>query len=352
MDNSKRPNKNTMEIKMSAEKTLKKLLFAAEMSDIELMEAISMEMILGDQPKFDIFLFKDGELVEKLPVVAKNYQEHVEHLREINSGVETKVITLMTGQEKIAIYATEKTISKSRRICQPNLSYLRNEYDFLRIIYAAGNNTKFIEKFTNLFIRDIDLRMFIACRYGLLNMVRQCVLSNRELVNVIFDNYCTNPNGYREMDITELGVVGEEEYLYEDGRKIPISRDYREKDVSIDSVREEKVFSNIFFNTRITPLHVACWNGQLEVVKFLLQEGANIDEFCDCDEGRLYPYQCAIINGHNNVFKYIVHEGSFNEVNSISGLPDEESQKLYRDFLVKFGTKADVEMHDDIYQVE
>ncbi len=56
-----------------------------------------------------------------------------------------------------------------------------------------------------------------------------------------------------------------------------------------------------------TPLHLASNNGHLETVKYLVENGAEIE---GRQNNNATPLVCAFMNKHNEIVKYLVEKGA------------------------------------------
>ena len=62
-----------------------------------------------------------------------------------------------------------------------------------------------------------------------------------------------------------------------------------------------------------TPLHISAIKGNLEIIKYLISKGVNVN--CRSKNG-FTPLHIAVINGHLDIVKYLVSCGA--EINSIT----------------------------------
>eukprot|EP00977_Amphora_coffeiformis_P028168 scaffold34719_cov241-Amphora_coffeaeformis.AAC.2 len=60
--------------------------------------------------------------------------------------------------------------------------------------------------------------------------------------------------------------------------------------------------------TDLTPLHLACLNGNLTKVKALVELGVGVNDDCSTDDGIRSPLHCACDGGHIDVVRYLVEE--------------------------------------------
>ena len=59
----------------------------------------------------------------------------------------------------------------------------------------------------------------------------------------------------------------------------------------------------------MTPIYVACQNGHIEVVKYLVEHGANINK--GNNNNNATPLDIACEKGHEKVVKYLVEHGAY-----------------------------------------
>ena len=60
-----------------------------------------------------------------------------------------------------------------------------------------------------------------------------------------------------------------------------------------------------------TPLHIACENGHLPIVQYLIEKGAKIDVF---DGFQQTPLHYASENNHNSIAQYLIKKGAKIEI--------------------------------------
>ena len=78
----------------------------------------------------------------------------------------------------------------------------------------------------------------------------------------------------------------------------------------LDIVKEcirQGVDKNAKNMNRMTALHIASWNGNLEIVKYLI-ETCHVDKEAKNNNGRT-ALHCASANGHLEIVKYLVENG-------------------------------------------
>ena len=63
---------------------------------------------------------------------------------------------------------------------------------------------------------------------------------------------------------------------------------------------------NIMDSNGWTPLHSACQYGDLEIVKILVEDNANINKFSNTG---YYPVHIAALNNHDKVIEYLCNKG-------------------------------------------
>ena len=56
-----------------------------------------------------------------------------------------------------------------------------------------------------------------------------------------------------------------------------------------------------------TALHAACFSGHLPVVHIIFQSGAALDKM---DHSQNTPLSLALVQGHNDIVKYLIQAGS------------------------------------------
>jgi len=80
--------------------------------------------------------------------------------------------------------------------------------------------------------------------------------------------------------------------------------------------RESAIINSPDWHTRETPLHEACKNGNLEVVKLLVEHGAQLDPV---DSGGNTPLSNAAAKGHLDVVKYLVYKTARMDIEDVDG---------------------------------
>jgi ankyrin repeat protein len=74
-------------------------------------------------------------------------------------------------------------------------------------------------------------------------------------------------------------------------------------------LREAKIYYTASFNGT-TPLHLACKNNNLEIVKFFIEEmGVDPNEAKDPETKKINPLSITIARGHLDIAKYLVEKG-------------------------------------------
>lgn len=64
-------------------------------------------------------------------------------------------------------------------------------------------------------------------------------------------------------------------------------------------------------NNGMTPFHMACKNGSLDIVSFFISNcGININETKDGDRGKLSGLALAIAKGHYDLANYLINKGA------------------------------------------
>ena len=75
-------------------------------------------------------------------------------------------------------------------------------------------------------------------------------------------------------------------------------------------MKENKVYYAKALNG-MTPLHIACRNGSLDIVHYFISEmGVNINEAKDGDSGKLTPLAMAIAKGNFEIATYLINKGA------------------------------------------
>lgn len=72
-------------------------------------------------------------------------------------------------------------------------------------------------------------------------------------------------------------------------------------------LKKKKIDVNVSNSDYETPLHLACQNNHFEIVKLLIDHGANLEACRDFSDHTPFHYACE--NGHENIIKLLVENG-------------------------------------------
>lgn len=84
-----------------------------------------------------------------------------------------------------------------------------------------------------------------------------------------------------------------------------VCQEWKEKDFNVDHLFD--VSFTIFDNLKLTLLHIAAYNGHLEIVKHLIEKGAKVNSV---NEGGYTPLHFAIEENRLDIVKYLVDKGA------------------------------------------
>jgi ankyrin repeat protein len=196
-----------------------------------------------------------------------------------------------------------------------NVSYLKNTKEhppfakFLVLVACLeNNNVDFFNAFIEKYPIDDLVVLFVAARYGHLEIAKQIIAKHPEYVNKKFCPCSITETGLEVKDIRKLmnepDLTPEEEYEF----------DYNEYIYDIPEVYE------VFRSSETIPLHMAVLSGNLELVKFLVEQGALINSSANDDMDRFYPIGCTIMGYkfHKDIFLYFLSIGVDVELNGFN----------------------------------
>ena len=73
---------------------------------------------------------------------------------------------------------------------------------------------------------------------------------------------------------------------------------------------EQGADKDMFCGNGWTPLHHASYRGHLDVLRYLVEQGATIDKTTAIKVGNYTPLACAAANGQLQIVRYLLEQGA------------------------------------------
>lgn len=166
-------------------------------------------------------------------------------------------------------------------------------------ISLKNNHVDFFKKICDIYGVEEEIILFIACRYGYLEIVDE-ILEKGE----IDGNICANPMEYGD-NPNELLFPVIRKYL-----DVPPCKDDPDDERIYDY--DDKYLLEVFKTSDTGLLHIASMSGNLELVRYLVEDvGVDITSLAGHQECDIGAAQFALLDGeHFHIFQYLHSKGA------------------------------------------
>lgn len=159
---------------------------------------------------------------------------------------------------------------------------------FLPLYISIKNgHIDFFREIQKIYKVPSEIILFIACRFGCLEIVKELVEKDNVDINICFEPAHQDcKNGFFEFSAVQQYMSEKFEDMYE-----------------CCYVRD------VFYTAGTRPIHSACMSGNLDLVKYLHEHGP-IDDYADNDEGAIRSAQFSLTKGNYfRIFNYLYLNG-------------------------------------------
>lgn len=178
-------------------------------------------------------------------------------------------------------------------------------------ISLKNGHVKFFRKLWKIYNIEDEIILFIACRYGNTKIARK-ILEKGEINIDIFANPSYTNNG-ENLEFSTIRKYLDSPYEENDGLSSADFEDEENDGLSLADFEDDKYFIEVFYWYDITPLQIASRYGNLDLVKYLVETGAdiNIQTTNEFMENSITAIQLSLSHGeHFHVFEYLHSEGA------------------------------------------
>lgn len=276
----------------------------------------------------EVQLFENGQV--EMPLA--NFYEYVghtagvEHLQATNSHqriiIPSQVYYCLIGdlQNLQHHFNNEKVnilypIPNFRKMTLLHMACIKGNVDIAHFILSNGAIVDAIN--------DIgQTPLHLACIYGHSELVKLLTLTYKANIDIQDDQRCS-PLLYA----CQNGHLGMVKFLINMGASIEVCDRYKNTPLHLAcSGKHTEIIELLVYHRRklvkqnnsqdMTPLHIACQTGDLSIVKYLVNNGANISALTG---DYSTPLHIACNNGHLNIVKYLIAVGAEVEMPDING---------------------------------
>ena len=181
---------------------------------------------------------------------------------------------------------------------------LEYEFEFipvLKVMAVALNyqSDEFWLELCRIYKVPDKIIMFFATRYGRLDIIKKFIAKDKTLVNICFEPISDKTLDHN-ISMGEILEIYSAEYLGSKNKK-----DFAENfDIMNDSF-----LHYIFYGTGSSALHATTWSGDLETVKFLVDNNAWDHERDEEDEYTYNTVLAASFYNHRHIVRYLIEKG-------------------------------------------
>lgn len=229
-------------------------------------------------------------------------------------------------------FVTQENLNTAAEIGSMNFLY-HNHSMILKPFHALcislkNGHVEFFKELWKLSKIDDKIILFIACRYGNLEIVNEILEKDAIDIDICFDPVTNGPCGDNHKFEQKLD--------YMDVRKYLDLEDARDDEVFI-AEDDDKFANEVFFLYGTRPLHIACLSGNIALIEYLIEKGAKIDSCAGYDCERVNASTISLYAGHYHVFNYLyqkrIEYDYFGEFHKIGGLEPSYQAIIYRELI-------------------